>query len=114
MINRSRVEELKRLARDRMVYLCGSVENEDEVRDLFDGVVCLVLDEPLLRARIANRTTNEFGKKHEQLQAILSSNASMEATCRRLGAAVINADQPLEAVVDEILVAVSCTHTGAD
>ena len=106
MIDRLRVEDLARLARDRLVFLCGSVENENDVWDLFDIVVCLILDEPTLRERIATRTTNPFGKKPVELQAILHWNPTMEATYRQSGAFVVNADQPLDAVVDEILAGV--------
>ena len=103
IINRVRVEELAFMARDRLVFLCGSVENEDEVWHLFDSVVCLVFDESPLRERLATRTTNEFGKKPVELAAVLSWNPTMEARYRDLGALVVNADQPLITVVDEIL-----------
>ena len=106
MIDRSRVEELALLSRDRLVLLCGSVENENEVWDLFDWVVCLVLDEATLRERIATRTTNPFGQKPVELQAILSWNPLLEPSYQKGGAQIVNADQALSAVVDEILAAV--------
>jgi hypothetical protein len=103
MINRPRVEQLAELAQEQTVFLCGSVENEDEVRHLFGTVVCLVLDESTLRARIATRTTNEFGKKPQELEAILKWNPTMEATYRDWGALVVDANQPLADIVDQIL-----------
>jgi predicted ATPase len=103
MIDRSRIEGLALLARDRFVFLCGSVENETEVWDLFDRVVCLALDEATLRERILTRTTNAFGKKPVELQAILTWNPSLEPSYRQVGAQVVSASQPLAAVVDEIL-----------
>jgi shikimate kinase len=106
MINRARVQPLAMLARDQRVFLCGSVENEDEVADLFGAVVCLVLDEATLRARLATRTTNGFGKKPVEREAVLEWNKSMESTYRERGAIVVNANQPLTAVADEILAAV--------
>ncbi|WP_173083207.1 hypothetical protein [Phytohabitans rumicis] len=42
-------------SRFRIAFLCGSVENEADVRDLFDLVVCLVIDEDTLRHRLATR-----------------------------------------------------------
>jgi gluconate kinase len=106
IIDPRRVQELARLARDRLVFLCGSVENENEVWDLFDSVVCLILGESTLRERIATRTTNAFGKKPMELQAILRWNPTLEASYRQVGALVVNADQPVPAVVDEILAGV--------
>ncbi len=105
MIDRSRAEELAALARDRPVFLCGSVENESDVWELFDTVVCLVLDERTLRERVATRSTNAFGKRPAELAAILRWNPTLEATYRRAGAHVVNADRPLAEVVDHVLAA---------
>jgi len=102
-INRPRVEQLARMARDEVVFLCGSVENEDEVWELFDIVICLVLDESTLRERLAGRTTNQFGKAPGELDVILGWNRTIEATYQGFGAVVVNADQALTDVVDEIL-----------
>jgi hypothetical protein len=105
-INRARVESLALMAREEWVFLCGSVENEAEVWDLFDMVVCLVLDESTLRERIATRTTNAFGKSPVELEAILGWNPTMEASYREVGALVVDAAQPLGVVVEEILAGV--------
>jgi hypothetical protein len=102
-INRARVEQLALMACDQVVFLCGSVENEDEVWELFDIVICLVLDEPTLRQRLATRATNKFGKAPAELKAILSWNRTVEATYREFGARVVNANQALTAVVDQVL-----------
>jgi uridine kinase len=102
-INRARVEQLALMARNQLVFLCGSVENEDEVWELFDTVICLVLDEPALRERLTTRTTNKFGKAPAELKAILGWNRTMEATYREIGASVVNANLPLADVVDQVL-----------
>ncbi|GAA0279008.1 hypothetical protein [Cryptosporangium japonicum] len=105
IIDRDRVVALAARATDRTVYLCGSVENEDEVLDLFDVVVCLVVDTPTLRSRLANRTTNSFGAHPEELAAALRDNVTAESTYRRLGATIIDATQPLAVVTDQVLAA---------
>jgi dephospho-CoA kinase len=105
-ISRSRVQQLALMAGDQLVFLCGSVENEAEVWDLFDVVVCLVLDEATLRERIAARTTNKFGKAPVELESILGWNPTMEASYREVGALVINANQSLTAVTDQVLAAI--------
>jgi dephospho-CoA kinase len=103
MINRTRVEQLALLATDQVVFLCGSVENEDEVWDLFSTVICLVLDDSTLKERLATRTTNRFGKAPVELEAILQWNRTIEATYRDFGAHVVDANQRLDAVVDQIV-----------
>ncbi|MCG8924787.1 hypothetical protein [Lentzea sp. CC55] len=48
-INRDEVEALVARTHAETAFLCGSVENEEEVRGLFDLVVCLVIDDETLR-----------------------------------------------------------------
>ncbi|HUE58742.1 MAG TPA: hypothetical protein VMO88_04095, partial [Acidimicrobiales bacterium] len=52
------VESLERRLASEVGFLCGGFENEDDVWPLFDRMVCLVVDEATLRARLTSRTTN--------------------------------------------------------
>jgi hypothetical protein len=47
-VSRAKVEALAARTSGTTVFLCGSVENEDDVGDLFDLVACLVVDEETL------------------------------------------------------------------
>ncbi len=89
-ISRAEVEALAARAHDKTAFLCGSAENEADVWDLFDLVVCLVIDNETLRGRLLTRTTNAFGKHPEELAAALGSNADAESTYRRLDATIID------------------------
>jgi hypothetical protein len=86
-------------------YLCGGFENEGEVSHLFDRVICLFIDEDTLRDRLANRTTNPFGKQPEQLRASLEWRLSVEKRHRVGGATMIDATQPLDLVVAQVVTA---------
>jgi hypothetical protein len=88
---------------DKTAFLCGSVENEVAVWDLFDHVVCLVADNETLRDRLEARTTNAFGKHPEELAAALGFNDGVESVYRRLGATIIDGTRPLPEVADAIL-----------
>ncbi|GHH45756.1 AAA family ATPase [Lentzea cavernae] len=105
LISRDRVVELADRSRGREVYLFGGVENEAEVRDLFDLVVCLVIDDATLRERLAGRTTNSFGKHPEELAASLWHNERMEARYRALGAVIVDGTLPVEEVVEAVTTA---------
>jgi hypothetical protein len=104
-ISRAKVEALAARAHDKTAFLCGSAENEVDVRDLFDLVVCLVVDNDTLRDRLQTRTTNAFGKHPEELAAALGSNDSVESTYRRLGATIIDGRRPVAEVANAILAA---------
>jgi hypothetical protein len=98
-----RVQSLAAMASSGVTFLCGYAENEVDVWRYFDYVVCLVIDDETLRHRLAERTTNEFGKHPDQLEAALKTNAVTEDQYRRLGATILDASQPLDVVVREVL-----------
>jgi thymidylate kinase len=102
VIVRERVEALAEQSRTRTAFLCGSAENEADVRDLFDLTVCLVIDEDTLRHRLATRTNNAFGRHPEELAAALKWNPRMRAIHESRGAAVIDASRPLTEVVEAL------------
>jgi dephospho-CoA kinase len=110
-INRSKVETLARRARNGTAFLFGSVENEIEVWDLFDLVICLVVDDETLRERLRTRTTNHFGKDPAELSATLERNAGVESTYRGFGATILDGRQPLTEVVEAILAAAHRART---
>ncbi|MEV7075026.1 AAA family ATPase [Streptomyces sp. NPDC093990] len=103
MIVRERVEALAEESRGRLAFLCGSAENEPEVLHLFDQIVCLVIDENTLRHRLANRTTNTFGRHPEELAAALKWNPRMPGLYEGLGATVLDASRPLNEVTDRVI-----------
>lgn len=108
-INRAEVQALVKRAHDKTAFLFGSVENEVEVWDLFDHVVCLVADNGTLERRLLTRTTNEFGKHPEELAAALDRNEAVETNYRRFGATIIDGRLPPSDVADAILFAAGMT-----
>ena len=102
-IDVARVHSLAAMAGSGVTFLCGSVENEGEVWQYFDHVVCLIIDDETLRHRLATRTTNEFGKHPEELAAALKANAVVEGQYRRRGAMILDATRPLDVVVRDVL-----------
>jgi dephospho-CoA kinase len=104
-ISRADVEVLAARTHDKTAFLCGSAENEADVRDLFDLVVCVEVDSQTLRDRLLTRTTNAFGKHPEELAAALECNDSDESVYRHLGATIIDGRRPPAEVADAILAA---------
>ncbi|MFF3446995.1 hypothetical protein ACFYXJ_07635 [Streptomyces sp. NPDC002667] len=105
-IVRERVETLAEESRFRIAFLCGSAENEADVGDLFDLIVCLLIDENTLRHRLATRTTNTFGQHPEELAAALKWNPRMRAIYEGRGATIIDASKPVTEVADSVIDAV--------
>lgn len=97
------VEKLQGRANQKTIFLCGSVPNIDDVYKYFETVVCLVIDDETLRARLASRTSNTFGRRPSELEDILRWNQTSENDYKSRGAMIIDATQPLNQVVDELL-----------
>ncbi|HEY8457340.1 MAG TPA: AAA family ATPase [Actinopolymorphaceae bacterium] len=104
-ISREEVAALAARTQDKTAFLCGSAENEAEVWDLFDLVICIVADNETIKQRLETRTRNTFGKHPEEMAAALDQNAGIESAYRRRGATIIDGTQPTEKVVDAILAA---------
>ena len=106
-IDRAKVEALAAGSRDTVTFLCGSVENEADIGDLLDVVICLVVDDETVRQRLTTRTTNAFGRNPEELAAALQHNAQQEARYRRRGATIVDATRSPFEVVDLIVARVA-------
>jgi thymidylate kinase len=103
IMSRRRVEELAARAGGGPVFLCGSPTNADDLADLYDTVVCLTVDEDTMRARIAGRSSDEFGGNEVELRMLLGWHARFEARYRNSGAVMVDATRPLRDVVEDVV-----------
>jgi hypothetical protein len=101
VVPRTRVEALR--ARPGTWWLCGGVGNDAELWDLFDEVVCLVVDEATLRHRLAARTGNSFGKAPDELAAVIGWHGSHADFYERRGARLVDASRPVAQVVVDVV-----------
>lgn len=90
-------------AGDKMVFLCGGGANEPQVRELCDKVIWLKTDEATIRSRVNNPRDHTYGTQPHELERILRGNRLKEAEYQDYGAIMVDARQPFEKVVDEIL-----------
>jgi dephospho-CoA kinase len=102
-MKREKVEDLAKNATNKTIYLCGVTANNTEFKDLFSKVIILMIDEDTLHHRIQTRTTNEYGKTPDEWQNILKGYRDFKEKHVRSGVPVIDATQPVEIVVEEIL-----------
>lgn len=106
-MSRQKVEAFAAHAKDKLIFLCGSPSNADDMLDLYDKVICLVIDKDTLKTRLANRTDNDFGKAPDELKNILGWHTPFEDRYRDYDAIMIDATRPLDDVVNEIISQVS-------
>jgi|GEM_PF-314546 len=103
-VERAAIERLREEAQDTPVFLCGVVANDTgDFWDLFDIVFALNINEETLRHRITTRTNNDHGKNPHEFEGLLNWQKTAQEDYERLGAVLVDAMQPLNMVVDEIV-----------
>ena len=95
--------ELLACERNVPLYVSGTVPNQGRFYRDFDAVVLLSAPSEVLLDRIESRTTNDYGKRAEERDLILGHLAEVEPLLRATCTHEIDATQPLEAVVAQLL-----------
>jgi adenylate kinase family enzyme len=85
------------------LYLSGTVSNQGRFYPRFDAIVLLSAPADVLLRRIATRTTNDYGKSREDRDLILRHLAEVEPLLRATCTHEVDATQPIDAVVDELI-----------
>ncbi len=93
---------------DRTIILAGVAEGEQEVWDEFHLVLALFADDATLRARIAARRDNSYGKDPAELQEILKWNASYRNDYHSYGAVLVDASRPLDRIASTATSIINC------
>ncbi len=94
-----------------VLFVCGSGRNRDRFLPCFTKIFNLRIDDDTMRRRLQERTNNDFGKQSEELELMLTLNRNDE---KPAGAIDIDATQPLDQVVDEILRLADCGPEASD
>jgi len=97
------VEELLSRDDDGTLYVSGTVSNQGSFYPRFDAVVLLSAPVDVLLRRLDARTTNDYGKTAEERALILSHVAEIEPLLRATCTHEIDATQPLDDVVAQLV-----------
>jgi predicted ATPase len=102
-VPREEVEQLRQEAHAKPVFLCGVIDNQDELRDLFRARFALVIDDETLVHRLQTRTDNDWGKQPHELQNSLDRQHKLGSMYEAGGYIIVDATQDLMTVADFIL-----------
>jgi len=83
-----------------VLFVCGSSRNRDHFLPYFTKVFNLRIDDDTMRRRLEERTDADWALGLEAVELMLELNRSEE---RPAGAIDIDATQPLDRVVDDLL-----------
>jgi len=98
-----RIAELLEREGGPTLYVSGTVSNQGRFYQRFDAVVLLSAPADVLLRRIATRATNDYGKSRVERESILRDLAEVEPLLRATCTHEIDATQPLDAVVAELV-----------
>ena len=90
------------LAQHDPVFLCGSASNQLTFHALFNKVFVLDIDEATHARRLRARES-DYGKHPAMEQSLIARHQAFVQEAVRAGALAVNAAQPLDNTVDEIL-----------
>jgi dephospho-CoA kinase len=97
-----RIDALLDECDDGVVFISGCVSNQGTFYPRFDAVVLLTAPADVLLERVASRDTNEFGKRDDERDRILSDLANFEPLLRAGATAEIDTRAPLDDVVETL------------
>lgn len=103
----NRIQRLLALAGPGPLFLSGCVRNQAVFYPQFDHVVLLSAPADVLVARLAARTTNDYGKHPDELAEVLENLRTVEPLLRAGATLEVDTTMPLERVIETIL-----THVG--
>lgn len=99
------VIELKAMALKETVFLCGTVANDLDMRKYFDKIILLDTSGAVQKERIQSRTNDFYGSQADQLTKAMKWRSAQVGKYIKAGAIKINAEQPINKVVDDVLMA---------
>lgn len=101
--NAEKVAALLDSAGDTPLFVSGCSPNQGMFRERFDRVVLLTAPKDVVRARLATRTGNDFGKAPDELDRALALIDEIEPLLRRSADAVVDTTGSLEMTVSRVL-----------
>ena len=101
----ARLDELIEATAPSTLYVCGGADNQHELAGRFTQVFLLEIDEPTMLARLeARRDRHDWGRIGDTREYLRRKLPSLQHSLRASGAIAIDARQPLNQVVDAILI----------
>ena len=101
----ARLDELIEVAAASTLYVCGGADNQHELAGRFAQVFRLEIDERTMLARLdARRDHHDWGRIGDTREYLRRKLPSLQHSLRASGAIAIDARQPLNQVVDAILI----------
>lgn len=101
--DKNKLQELVLKNKNGTTFYCGIASNTYDLLPLFDKVILLQASLEVIRKRLTERTTNDFGKTVEVQDMVLKEKDSWEKSMIEKGAIPIDANRSLAEMAGEIV-----------
>ena len=101
--NEERIQRLLANEDAGALFLSGCVRNQVTFYSQFDHVILLSAPVPVMVERLANRTTNDYGKSPNELAEVLEFQQTVESLLRMGASLEVETSVPLDEVIATIL-----------
>jgi hypothetical protein len=103
MCREDRMQDLLSTEDTDVLFVSGCAENMPQFFPQFDLIVLLSAPASIIVERLRTRTTNQYGKRPDEVARVLSLVKSVEPRLRRAAGYEIETSAPLEDVVVTLL-----------
>lgn len=108
-----RIEQLLECHESGTLFLSGCAESQVRFYPRFDHIVLLSAPPAVLEERLRLRTNNPYGKRPEELAAVLEYRETVEPLLRASADHEVDTTPPLEMVLDRLLYVVGEPESGS-
>ena len=88
---------------EETLFISGCASNQVNFYDRIGEMILLTAPLPVMLARLAARTTNDYGKSPEDIAAVIENHREIEPLLRRRATLVLDATASIDELVDAIL-----------
>lgn len=103
LISQEWLKEKSETAKDSLIFACGGTGRPSVILPFFDTVFWLKVDESTIRSRVNNPRDHDYGTRPHELAKAIRANTVDKFLYKDAGAQIVDATQPLNQVIDEIL-----------
>lgn len=89
--------------KDEVLFIGGCAPNMGRFRPRIGHIVLLTAPIEVILERVAHRSSNPYGKTPEERDRIIANHKEVEPVLRQIATLVIDAAQPVDKVVAEVL-----------
>lgn len=106
-VPKSTIEAINKESDGKLGFICGALDNYEESKDLFNGIIALYVDEDTIKDRFSSRSSREWGTQAHEVKQTIDRHQTIYDTWKSMGAIIVNSSLPMDEEIDQILQAAS-------